>query len=175
MLKKLLLVITLIPFLTGLSQTVKNDSKNLLFGRLFIGVGSGFSWGIIDAPETALNLSVRGAFEYHFAEWGKHTLGIKQFFGGGNLRHTFEDPINENYQSDQFFLGAGVMYSVSFTKGFAPYIMVGVNSFLINDKQGSYLLYYFDTTKFLVECLKVANISNADREAIEDRLLRPPK
>jgi OOP family OmpA-OmpF porin len=140
MLKKLFLIITLFPILTGLSQTADSDSKNLLFGRLFVGIEPGVSWGIIDAPETAFNLSVRGAFEYHFAQWGKHTLGIKQFFGGGNLRHTFEDPINVDYESDQFFLGAGVMYSVSFTKAFAPYIMAGFNSFLINNKKGSYIL-----------------------------------
>ncbi len=43
------------------------------------------------------------------------------------------------------------------------------------DKQAAILKRYFTTARFLVECLNVANISNADRAAIEDRLLLPPK
>jgi outer membrane protein OmpA-like peptidoglycan-associated protein len=144
MFRKILFALIFIPLLAINAQNKKSNSDNLLFGRLFIGVESGAAWGIMDAKKLDYNLSVRGVFEYHFASWGKHTLGFKQYFGGGNLRHTFISPqipeAQSEYKSDQLFIGGGLTYSYSISKVFSPYVFAGVTSFLINNKSGSYVV-----------------------------------
>ncbi len=183
MFRKLLCVIILIPLLVISAQNKKSDSDNLLFGRLFIGIESGAAWGIMDAKKLDYNLSVRGAFEYHFAGWGKHTLGFKQYFGGGNLRHSFISPhipkAQSEYESDQLFIGGGLTYSYSISKVFSPYVFAGITSFLINNKSGSYVVNPVSFSSeiglkiVLVDgfSINLLNVLNYSKNDVLDRLI----
>jgi OOP family OmpA-OmpF porin len=137
---KLFIFLIFFPLCFTNAQISSEYEFNSLYKKLFIGTEAGANWGIFDNDKSTLNLNTRFTLEYSIFNWEDHSIGMKQFFGAGNLRSTSNTTEPSIFESDQFNLGVGAVYSFVVSETLYPYTMLGITSFLVNNKKGSYLL-----------------------------------
>lgn len=134
-------VLTLSFFLISSITSGQTEKRTIhpLTGSVTISTEAGGALGFTDYKNSKGDFIWRGSLEYFFDIYSDHLLGLKGFFGTGNINGTDDRETLEEFKTDLTFFGAGINYGYWISDKVLPTLFAGVSNvnFNPNDRSGN--------------------------------------
>ncbi len=144
------LLIFLLLFSTTLlySQIIKQENYHAFSGTMVITVEGGATYGYSDYRSFKPDFMGKGLVEYYFPSKSKSIFGLRAFGGIGYIAGNTRLNLNpQQFRTDLYFTGGGLIYALSLNDVVFPYLFAGASYLWFNPKDGNGVSINFNVKK----------------------------
>lgn len=140
-----LLILGFSQFISGQNSRPK-DLYNPLSDNFAITTEGGITFGQTDYKYLKLNYLIKGSLEYYFHSKGAALFSLRAFGGGGFVSGIDSRYIPDRFNTNIYYAGGGIGYTISIDDIVYPYLAVGIlaNWYTPQDNSGNKLPKFSD-------------------------------